>query len=74
MKIIIDGINDNYSRGILAMRMVVKPAERSGWLDVVIEPVNDNADMERGYMTLRARDLWALGEMAKTLVIDEGRA
>lgn len=74
MKITIEGTNDNYSRGTLAMRMVAQPADKSGWLDVIIEPVEANTDMASGHMTLRARDLWALAEAAKTIVLDEGRA
>ncbi len=74
MKIVIEGSNDNYSRGTLEMRLVAKPAERSGWMDVVIQPVREGTDMESGHMTVRARDLWALGEAAKTMVLDDGRA
>ena len=74
MKITLEGSNDNYSRGTLEMRMVAKPAERTGWLDVRIEPAHAGTDMESGHMTVRARDLWALGEAAKTLVLDEGKS
>lgn len=74
MKITLEGTNDNYSRGTLAMRMIARPAERSGWLDVIIEPADPDTDMASGQMTVRARDVWALGEVAKTIVLDEGRA
>lgn len=74
MKITLEGTNDNYARGTLPMRMVTTPAERAGWLDVVIEPADPDTDMESGHMMVRARDLWALGEVAKTIVLDEGRA